>query len=90
MQYRYPRRDLTATITITEFASMPGRYRFSLQAGRTTLQGHDAGQDPAAAAAKAVELAIAHGRWGYVILAPQKVLDFIPAWLRERAPDGAD
>lgn len=79
---------MIALIAITECASMPGRFTYSLQARRTVLKGRDAGADPAAAAAKAMELAICHGRTaGYAIFGPQKVLDHIPPALRARAPD---
>lgn len=79
---------MTAIITITEMASMPGRMTYTLKSGRTVIKGNDAGSDPAAAAAKAMDLAISYGqRKGYAIFAPQKVLDHIPAGLRSGRPE---
>ena len=75
---------MKAIITITEHPSMPGRFQYSLQRGRITLKGHDAGHDPAAAAAKAMELSISYGAGGYAIFGPQKVLDQIPIELRAK------
>ncbi len=69
-------------ITITEMLSMPGRYVYTLMVNsRRISTGNDAGRDPAAAAAKAVELAI-NNPGDYVILAPAKVMAFIPESIR--------
>lgn len=75
---------MTTIITITEIASMPGRFCCDHQAngrGRVYSTTH-AGSDPAGAAAYAVSIAIKYGQ--YVILGPQKVLDCIPPGIRCR------
>ena len=74
---------MTKTIvTIAESPSMPGRYNYTLQVNNRRIStGNDAGRDPAAAAAKAVELAI-NNPGEYAILAPAKVMAFIPESIR--------
>lgn len=70
-------------ITITEMASMPGRFLYSVKTPlKRPISGRDAGKDPAAAAAKAVDLAICHGAQGFHIFAPRDVLSFIPPEFR--------
>ena len=70
-------------ITIIESPAMPGRYTYTMKQGKKVLRGNDAGSDPAAAAAKAVDLAIAFPMSkGYVILGPEKVLQHIPKDIR--------
>lgn len=69
-------------ITIGAFPSMPGRFYYTLKVdGVQKSTGRDAGNDPAAAAAKAIELA---GSWvgTYQIFAPAKVLAYIPEEIR--------
>lgn len=79
---------MTAIITIVESPSMPGRFFFSIKAGRTVMKGHDAGREPSAAAAKAMELAICYGKEkGYSIFAPNKISELIPKNLRNGLPD---
>lgn len=69
-------------ITITEMPSMPGRYVYALMVNRRRIStGHDAGRDPAAAAAKAIELAINHPGQ-YLIIGPEKVMLNIPESIR--------
>lgn len=75
---------MTTVITITEMASMPGRFCCDHQVngrGRIYRTSH-AGSDPAGAAAYAVHIALDYSR--YVILGPQKVLDHIPPEIRSR------
>jgi hypothetical protein len=76
---------MKAIITITECSSMPGRFQYSFQRGKKVLKGRDAGNDPAAAAAKAIDLSMGYGAAGYVIFGPQKVLDHLPRELRAKA-----
>lgn len=74
---------MSAIITVTEMPSMPGRFTCSVKGdGFREMVGLSAGHDPSAAAAKAMELSITHGRQGYAIFGPQKVLDCIPPELR--------
>jgi hypothetical protein len=69
-------------VTITESPAMPGGFYYTISVnGRRLSTGNSAGRDPAAAAAKAVELAINHPG-AYCILAPQKVIDCIPESVR--------
>ena len=69
-------------ITIVESPSMPGVFTGTLKnTGRRPIH-IEAGRDPAAAAAKAIDLALHHGRHGYAIFAPKKVLDYIPIEFR--------
>lgn len=75
---------MRAIITITEYPSMPGRYRWSVQANGRTYTG-EAGWGAEAAAASAMEAAIAYGRGGYVVFAPSSVLKLIPDDMRSRA-----
>lgn len=71
-----------AIITITESPAMPGRYVYTLMINKRRVStGNDAGRDPAAAAAKAIELAI-NNQGRYFIIAPEKVLRFIPEQYR--------
>lgn len=65
-------------ITIVEYPSMPGRYRYStLLNGRPKVHWCDCGTDPSAAAALAVEVAISH-KMNCTVMAPQVVMDLIP------------
>lgn len=75
---------MTTVITITEMASMPGRFCCDYQVngrGRVYSTTHG-GKDPAGAAAYAVSIALKYSQ--YVILGPQKVLDCIPPQIRNR------
>ena len=72
---------VTTVITITE--RRPGTFEYSLQSPSKRLIGGSAGSDPAAAAAKAMDLAISFGA-PYQIFAPQRVLDLIPADLQRK------
>lgn len=78
---------MTAIITITEMSSMPGRFIYTLKSGRIVIKGNDAGSDPEAAAAKAMDLAVCYGsQYGYAIFAPKKVINLIPQRLRSGVP----
>lgn len=74
----------TTLITVTEMASMPGRFCCDHKTGHgRTYSTTNAGSDPAGAAAYAMSIAL--GISGpYLILGPQKVLDFIPPEFRCR------
>lgn len=77
---------MITVITVTEMASMPGRFTCTHRtgaAGRVYNTTH-AGGDASAAAAYAVQIALQSGG-DYVILGPQKVLDCIPVQIRTRA-----
>lgn len=69
-------------ITVTEYASMPGRYKWAVQSGQKSFFGDVTPSNPESAAAAAVDVAIRHGRGNYTILAPKKVLDCIPPEIR--------
>lgn len=75
---------MTTLITVTEMASMPGRYccNHKTGTGRTYSTTH-AGRDPAEAAAYAVSIAL-NVSGPYMIFGPQRVLDCIPAEVRIR------
>lgn len=73
----------TTIITVTEMASMPGRYCCDHKTGMgRTLSTTHAGKDPAEAAAYAMSIAI--HKSSYVIFGPQRVLDCIPMNLRSK------
>lgn len=71
-------------ITITQNRTFPGKvYEFAINGPNVRARlGMNAGHDPGAAAAKAMELAIGHGENGYVIFAPDDVMKRIPADMR--------
>ena len=71
-------------ISVTEYPSMPGRYKWSAKVGVKNLRGYIMGGGPEAAAAAALDVAIRHGKDGYTILAPKAVLDCIPADIRSK------
>ncbi|MCK9212867.1 MAG: hypothetical protein M0P52_00100 [Rhodoferax sp.] len=75
---------MTTIITITEMASMPGRYccDHKTGTGRTFSTTH-AGRDPAEAAAYAMSIAIYKS--SYVIFGPERVLKHIPVELRSKS-----
>lgn len=71
-------------ITVTEFASMPGRYQYTVQRdGKLVVSKQHAGNDTQAAAAQAVCSAL-RSTGSYVILGPKKVLAEIPVEIRIR------
>lgn len=75
-------------ISITEYSSMPGRYKWSVKQGKKEFFG-EAGQGPEAAAATAVDKAITFGETdGYSIFAPKSVLALIPEDLRHARSAG--
>jgi hypothetical protein len=75
----------TTIITITESASMPGRYTCTTKKGAgRTYTGDVKGCDPGSAAAIAMERALNAGG-AYLILGPKKVMDFIPAEMRVKS-----
>lgn len=79
---------MPALISITEYRSMPGRYKWSVKTGKKEMFG-EAGQGPEAAAATAVDKAITFGEAdGYSIFAPKAVLEFIPDDMRNSRPVG--
>jgi len=61
-----------------------GEYLSTFEAGRKCESRMRAGYDAQAAAAKAMELAILHGKAGYAIFAPSEVLVLIPVEMRSR------
>lgn len=74
-------------ITVTEYASMPGRYQVTSGActdKRGIARQRDVQGDHAAAAV-AMELAVEVGSQGYAIFAPRKVLDLVPVDMRSRS-----
>lgn len=75
---------MIAIIAVTEYPSMPGRYKWSAKVGGKNLRGDLMGGGPEAAAAAALDVAIRHGQAGYTILAPKAVLDCIPADIRSK------
>lgn len=76
-------------ISITEYPSMPGRYKWSVKTGKKELFGDIMSGGPEAAAAAAVDKAIAFGEEdGYSIFAPKAVLALIPEDLRNSRPAG--
>jgi|GEM_PF-6431308 hypothetical protein len=78
---------IIATITITQYPSMPWRYKWSVQAGSLRQSGDVPGSGPEGAAAVAIEKSHKYGVRGYTIFAPREVLDQIPADLRSRRND---
>jgi len=77
---------MTTLISITEYPSMPGRYRWSVKTGKKEFFG-EAGQGPESAAASAVDKAITFSEeGGYSIFAPKAVLSLIPEDLRNSRP----
>lgn len=75
---------MRAVITITEMATIRGRYLYSLKGkGARTINGYDAGNDPSAAAATAMRLAVQFEDTGYAIFAPKNVIDLIPLDMRQ-------
>ena len=74
---------MKTVVTITNFNNS-GRYMYTLsKKGRVIRSMHDAGSNPEAAAAKAVDVAITNGESGYIILAPREVLDCIPVEIQK-------
>jgi len=71
-----------AIITITEYASMPGRFKWAAKVGRDERFGDCPGHGPEAAAAMAVDRAIQFNKGGYSIFGPREVLACIPADIR--------
>lgn len=71
-------------ITITQNRRYPGKsYEYAISGvGVRAQRGMQAGYDPGEAAAKAMELAIGHGGTGYVIFAPDEVMERIPKDMR--------
>lgn len=76
-------------ISITEYPSMPGRYKWSVKTGRKEFFGDVPCGGPEAAAAVAVDKATAFGEAdGYSIFAPKAVLSLIPEDMRNSRPVG--
>ena len=75
-----------AIITVTETLSMPGRFAIKCDARRDKrgIVPTAEARGEQAAAAKALEYAIAIRSRGYAIVAPAKVLNCIPQDMRER------
>ena len=73
-------------ITITQNRTFPGTvYEYAIIGQGVRAQRRmTAGYDPGEAAAKAVELVIGHGGNGYVIFAPDAVMDRIPEDMRRK------
>jgi hypothetical protein len=70
-------------ISITEYSSMPGRYKWSVKTGKKEFFGDIMGGGPEAAAAVAVDKAVSFGEEdGYSIFAPKAVLALIPEDMR--------
>lgn len=76
---------MRAIITITRNPSSTSEYHAAVQSDAYKSTRIRAGNEPSAAAAKAVELAIAHGGSGYHIFAPQEVMSCIPSDMRGRS-----
>lgn len=73
-------------VTVVEMAQTPGRWEVSVQSrGELVVNRREAGRDPGAAAAKAMQLALEWENNGYVILGSEKVLAFIPERVRMSA-----
>lgn len=73
-------------ITVTEYPSMPGRYKVfsgSRADRRGIVRPRDV-QGEHAAAAVAMEYAVDLGGKGYAVFAPRKVLELIPQDMRQR------
>jgi len=69
---------MKTVVTITNYNNS-GRYMYTLsKKGKVVRSKHDAGSNPEAAAAKAVDVAMTNGEFGYIILAPREVLNCIP------------
>lgn len=76
-------------ISITEYPSMPGRYKWSVKTGKREFFGDVPGTGPEGAAAVAVDKVAAFGDPdGYSIFAPKAVLALIPEDLRNSRPAG--
>lgn len=76
-------------ISITEYPSMPGRYKWSVKTGKKELFGDIMSGGPEAAAAAAVDKAIAFSDDdGYSIFAPKAVITLIPEDMRNSRPVG--
>jgi hypothetical protein len=76
-------------ISITEYPSMPGRYKWSVKTGKKEFFGDVPGAGPEGAAAVAVDKVAAFGESdGYSIFAPKAVLALIPEDLRNSRPVG--
>lgn len=73
---------MIAIITVTEYPSMPGRYKWSAQVGAKRFYGDVPSGGPEAAAAAAIDVAIRLGKGSYTILGSKPVLDCIPADIR--------
>ena len=70
-------------LVITINGMWRNRYSYALaQNGKVQSIGRDAGVGAAAAAAKAVSLAMSYANIQYLILAPDDVLNFIPQEIR--------
>ena len=69
---------MSAIITVTQYPSMPGRYKWAVKNGKKEYFGDVPDHGPEAAAAGAIDVAIRHGNGNYTILAPKNVLDCIP------------
>lgn len=80
---------MPALISITEYPSMPGRYKWSVKTGKGELFGDIMSGGPEAAASAAVDKAISFGgEDGYSIFAPKSVLALIPEDMRNARPVG--
>ncbi len=76
-------------ISITEYNSMPGRYKWSVKTGKKEFFGDVPGSGPEGAAAVAVNKVVEFGESdGYSIFAPKAVLAMIPEDLRNSRPAG--
>lgn len=76
-------------ISITEYPSMPGRYKWSVKTGKKEFFGDVPGGGPEGAAAVAVDKATAFGEAdGYSIFAPKAVLALIPDDVRNSRSSG--
>ena len=77
---------MRAIITVTEYPSMPGRYKVTSDANkdrRGVVRPVDA-KGAGAAAAEAMRLAINAGEEGYAIFGSEAVMKLIPADMRSR------
>lgn len=74
----------TTIITITESPSMRNVFSQTHKKGNGKTFHGDAGHDPGAAAAVAMQLALSCGG-AYLILGPKKVMEYIPTEMRSKS-----
>jgi NAD(P)H-hydrate repair Nnr-like enzyme with NAD(P)H-hydrate dehydratase domain len=73
---------MRAIITITNYPSMPGRYRRTISHNGNVNKSDVVGGGAEGAAASAMEAATRFGSDGYQIFAPREVMEIIPGDMR--------